>query len=318
VREGAARDAECRPLAGRVRSRGRAPATRRDGTYPPCMVLLGADAADPRPLTGRTYIFYYSVSKKYERRVIMTQMSLTPSDEQPLGTAGLTAEPPLTLAEEHVLLLWQVTESAEKLLTAAEHGRWPGAELAALAGYAQAEVLRQASDEEALLFPAVPAQTAAGLARDHARLRAAAELLSRAAAGEQAMSPAQVATAVRDFTVQLERHLRNEDGLLAPDQAPRGVPGTVHLGARPHEWYPLTEGPVVDLDALPPDQAAAAATDRLLRMHRGEQVELQWSTDLDPVWREINELSPGGYRFAVLQDGPARWRMQVTRRQAAT
>src|SRR5512142_1801043 len=184
----------------------------------------------------------------------MTQLSLTPSDGQPRRPAGLTAEPPLTLAEEHVLLLWQVTASAEKLLTATEHGRWPGAELAALAGYAQAEVLRQASDEEALLFPAVPAQAAAGLARDHVRLRAAAELLARAAAGEQPMSPAQIAAAVRDFVVQLERHLRNEDDLLAPGRAPQDVPGIVQLGGHPRDWYPLTEGPVVDLDALPPDQ----------------------------------------------------------------
>ena len=247
----------------------------------------------------------------------MTEVDQVARSGQPTESAGLTARPPLTLAEEHMLLLWQVTASAEKLLTATEHGRWPGAELAALAGYAQAEVLRQVSDEEALLFPAVPAQTAAGLARDHVRLRAAAELLARAAAGDQPMSPAQLAAAVRDFVVQLERHLRNEDDLLAPGRAPQDVPGTVHLGGHPHEWYPLTEGPVADLDALPPDQAVAAAVDRLLRMRRGEQVELQSGTSLDPVWRELGELSPGGYRFTVLQDGPARWRMQVTRRQAA-
>ncbi len=247
----------------------------------------------------------------------MTEVDLVARSGQPTESAGLTARPPLTLAEEHVLLLWQVTASAEKLLTATEHGRWPGAELAALAGYAQAEVLRQVSDEEALLFPAVPAQTVAGLARDHVRLRAAADLLARAAAGDQPMSPAQLAAAVRDFVVQLERPLRNEDDLLAPGRAPRDVPGTVRLGGHPHEWYSLTEGPVADLDALPPDQAVAAAVDRLLRMRRGEQVELQSGTSLDPVWRELGELSPGGYRFTVLQDGPARWRMQVTRRQAA-
>jgi hypothetical protein len=236
----------------------------------------------------------------------MTEVSLMPPHGQPL-----------TLAEEHVLLLWQVTASAEKLLTATEHGQWPGAELAALAGYARAEVLRQVSDEEALLFPAVPAQTATGLARDHVRLRAAAELLARAASGEQPMSPAQLAAAVRDFVVQLERHLRNEDDLLASGRAPQGVPGTAHLGGHPHEWYPLTEGPEVDLDALPPGQAVAAAVDRLLRMGRDEQVELQSSTGLDPVWREISELSLDGYQFTVLQDGPARWRMRVTRRKAA-
>jgi Hemerythrin HHE cation binding domain len=247
----------------------------------------------------------------------MTEVDLAARSGQPAESAGLTARPPLTLAEEHVLLLWQVTASAEKLLTTADHGRWPGAELAALAGYAQAEVMRQVSDEEALLFPAVPAQTAAGLARDHVRLRAAAELLARAAAGEQPMTPAQLAAAVRGFAVQLERHLRNEDDLLASGRAPQDVPGTVHLGGHPHEWYPLTEGPVVDLDALPREQAVAAAVDRLLRMHRGEQVELQSGTGLDPVWREISELSPGGYRFTVVQDGPPRWRMQVIRRKGS-
>ncbi len=134
-----------------------------------------------------------------------------------------------------MLLLWQVTASAEKLLTAAERGRWPGAELAALAGYARAEVLSQVSDEEALLFPAFPAQTVTGLARDHVRLRAAAELLARAAAGEQPMSPAQIAAAVRDFVVQLERHLRNEEDLLASGRAPQDGPGTANPGDHPYE-----------------------------------------------------------------------------------
>ena len=248
----------------------------------------------------------------------MAEVSMMPGHGQPPGSAGLTARPPLTLAEEHVLLLWQVTACAEELLSVAAHGRWPGAELTALAGYVQAEVLRQTSDEEALLFPAAAAQDAAGLARDHARLRSAADLLARAAAGEQPMSPAQIAVAVRDFAAQLERHLRAEENLLASQRAPWGVPGTVALGGHPHEWYPLTEGPVADLDALPAGQAVAAAVDRLLRMRHGEQVELQADTDLDPVWREISELSPDGYQFTVLQDGPGRWRMRVIRRQLAS
>ena len=73
------------------------------------------------------------------------------------------------------------------------------------------------------------------------------------------MSPAQLAAAVRDFVVQLERHLRDEEALLASGRAPQEVPGTVHLGGHPHEWYPLTEGPVVDLDALPAGQPVASA-----------------------------------------------------------
>jgi hypothetical protein len=247
----------------------------------------------------------------------MTEVSLVPGHGQPPESAGPSARPPLTLAEEHVLLLWQVTARAEELLAAAARGRWPDAELAALAGYVQAEVLRQASDEEAVLFPAAPAREAAGLARDHARLRSAAELLARAAAGEQPMSLGQVATAARDFVAQLERHLGAEEALLASGRAAQDVPGTVMLSGHRHEWYPLTEGPVVDLDALPLGQAVAAAVDRLLRIRRGEQVELQWSSDLNRVWRDIRELSPDGYRFTVLQEGPPRWRMQVTRRGAA-
>lgn len=111
----------------------------------------------------------------------MTEMSSTSGHGRPPESAGLSARSPLTLTEEHRLLLQQVTVSAEKLLTATDRDRWPAAELAALAECARAEVLRQVSDEEALLFPAAPAQTVAGLARDHVRLRAAAELLARAA-----------------------------------------------------------------------------------------------------------------------------------------
>jgi len=95
-------------------------------------------------------------------------------------------------------------------------------------------VLRQAAEEEALLFPAVASARVAGLARDHVRLRAAAELLARAAAGEQPMSPASVAVAVRDFIAQFERHLRIEESLLALGSTSQGVPGTASLGGRPH------------------------------------------------------------------------------------
>ncbi|MGH3282636.1 MAG: hemerythrin domain-containing protein [Trebonia sp.] len=234
-----------------------------------------------------------------------------------IGTADLTPQPPLTLAEEHVLLLWQVAARAEQLLAAVTDGRWPSAELAALAGYARAEVLRQAADEEALLFPAVHSQEATGLARDHTRLRAAADLLDRAATGEQPLSPTQLTAAVRDFIAQFERHVRREEDLLASGRPPHGAPGTAELGGHPHGWYPLTEGPVVNLDALPPGQAVAATADRLLRMRRGEQVELLSSTALKPVWREVSALSPDGYRFTVVQDGPPRWRMRVTRRRTA-
>ncbi len=244
----------------------------------------------------------------------MTVASLAAGYGRSPGSAELPGGPPLTLADEHVLLLEQVAARAGELLTALVRGRWPGAELKALVGYAGAEVLRQASEEETLLFPAGVSGVTAGLARDHARLRAGTEILARAASGEQALSPGRLATAARDFVAQLERHLSTEDELFAAGRAPDSVPGTVALGSRPHEWYPLTEGPVIDLGALPVGQAVAAAVSRLLRLDRGEQVGLQWGSDLNPVWREMNRLQPGGYRFVFLQDGPDEWRARVSRR----
>jgi uncharacterized protein (DUF2249 family) len=230
------------------------------------------------------------------------------------GSAELPGGTPRTLADEHALLLGQVAARAGKLLAVVSRGGWPGAELAALAGYAQAEVLRHASDEERLLFPAGRSEAATRLARDHARLRAGTELLARAASGEQLLSRGELTAATRDLVAQLERHMHAEEKTLAAQRAPDSVPATVALGSHPHRWYPLTEGPVIDLDALPAGQTVAAAVDRLLRARRGEQVELRSGTDVSPVWREMDHLCPGRYEFAVLQEGPDRWRMQVTRR----
>ena len=114
------------------------------------------------------------------------------------GSADLPGGVPRTLADEHALLLGQVAARARELLAVVSRGGWPGAELAALAGYAQAEVLRHASDEETLLFPSGRSEAATRLARDHARLRAGIELLARAAAGEQLLSPGGLAAATRD------------------------------------------------------------------------------------------------------------------------
>ena len=96
------------------------------------------------------------------------------------------------------------------------------------------------------------------------------------------------------------------------------MPATTTLARQPHEWYPLTEGPVIDLDLLPAGQMADAAVDRLVRLHRREQVELCSSTDPSQVWRRIDGLAPGGYGFTYLQDSPDQWRVQVIRRPEIT
>src|SRR5262249_30988331 len=77
-------------------------------------------------------------------------------------------------------------------------------------------------------------------------------------------------------------HFHAGEAALAAASAPGKVPATTMLGAHPQEWYPLTEGPVIDLDALPAGQAVDAAIPRLLRLRRGECVELQAGTHPEP------------------------------------
>ncbi len=223
----------------------------------------------------------------------------------------------VSLADEHGLLLRQVAIRAKALLTVAAAGGWPAGELRALLGYLRAEVLRQAEDEERLLFPVRGGSRPGRLARDHTRLRAGIDALERAA-GNGAGSPAKLASLTRDLLRQLERHLAAEEAMLTGPGQPAGTPTTRALGGRPHEWYPLTEGDVIDLDALPRDQVAEAAADRALRLRYGEQVELRSGSDPYRVRQRVDELAPGRYGFIYLEDGPRRWRVQMTRRAART
>lgn len=235
------------------------------------------------------------------------------SGEEPHAAAAAPGGPPLTLADEHALLLEQVKIRADDVLAVATANRWPARELRRLLAYLHAEVLRQASDEEMLLFDnlgASPGQ--GGLGRDHVHLRDAIDMLERAAADQGTWSTARLAAVIRDLVGQLERHLAAEERLVAARGVPDQVQALTSLGGHPHEWYPLTEGPVVDLDALPLGQVIDAITDRLLRLRPGEQVELRSGHDPWLVWRRMDEVSPGGYGFDYIEEGPDYWRVQVT------
>jgi uncharacterized protein (DUF2249 family) len=174
-------------------------------------------------------------------------------------------------------------------------------ELQALAGYLHAEVLRQASDQE-WLFPAHQAgEGLAQLARDRVRLRGDTEILTQAAF-EGTGSRAELAAATHDLLAHLERHFAAEERLLTTVGAPGTAPAITAAGRR-HEWYPVTEGPVIDLDMLPSAQLADAVVDRLLRLRSGGQVALL--CDRDPVRvRRMDGLLPGWYGLKYLQDGP--------------
>jgi uncharacterized protein (DUF2249 family) len=219
-----------------------------------------------------------------------------------------------SLTAEHAQLLAQVSARARDLLAVAAQSRWPERELRALTAYLRAEVLRQIRDEERLLLPTYgAAPVLAWLARDHARLRAAVDAMAGTAGGERRCSLTRLATMTRDLLTQLSDHFATEQRLLAGLGAPAAA--TAALGAHPHRWDALTEGPVVDLDALPPATATEAVTDRLRRLRRDEEIELRSGHDLNALCWWLSASERGDYGFAYLREGPDEWHVRITRRR---
>jgi uncharacterized protein (DUF2249 family) len=238
--------------------------------------------------------------------------------EGPPATDTTTSDDrPITLSEEHGLLLRQVAVRAEELLAVTATGGWPARELQALLTYMRVEVLRQAADEERLLFPSYAASAALErLGRDHTVLHLLTEMLATAATDEGPHIPADLAVTTRDLLAHLERHLGSEEAVLAANDTDDEAPGTTVLTHRPHVWFGLSEGGVIDLDALPAAQVVDAVVDRLVRLRSGERFELHSSSDPYAVWQRMNRVCPGDYGFDYLQEGPDRWRVRITRRPA--
>lgn len=234
-------------------------------------------------------------------------MSDRPSGHTPISPAA-------SLPDEHAVLRREVSTRAELLLREADEGRWPQPELRALVDYLHLEVLRQIVDEEWLLFRTTrnAPDDLARLRTDHLELRLGIDTLTQAAAGGGALSPVQLAGAVRDLLTHLDAHLAAEEKTLTV--AETAAPSVTSLGAHPHEWYPLTEGPVIDLDRLPGPPGADAALVRLLRLRPGERVELRATVDPGPLWQRVRRSDPGGWGVTYLEQGPPRWRVEIIRR----
>lgn len=240
----------------------------------------------------------------------------TPGQPDPDATSDA---PYATLPAEHAVLRRSVTTRATAVLTESEAGRWPQTELDELLNYLRLEVLRQTADEEWLLFRVAhhTPDRLALLRREHLELRLAVDELAEAAAsrGQDAgWSPQRLAATTRELGAQLERHLDDEEQLLA--NAAEAAPATASLGSRPHEWYPLTQGPVIDMDGLPGELGSDAVLERLENLGRGEQIEIRSSSDPSPLWRRLNRASAGDYAMTYLERGPKRWRLEISRREA--
>jgi uncharacterized protein (DUF2249 family) len=247
------------------------------------------------------------------------------SEPTPAGSPNDPAIPDIpapdsaeTLPEEHAVLRRNVAARTTALLTESDAGRWPQAELEELLNYLRLEVLRQVADEEWLLFRAAhhtPDELAL-LRREHLELHLAVEELAEAAVTRGQVggwSPPRLTATTRDLHDQLERQLNDEERVLA--NAGEAAPATASLGSRPHEWYPLTQGPVIDMDRLPGAHGVDAVLERLQNLGRGEQVEIQSSSDPSPLWRRLNRACAGDYAHTYYERGPQRWRLKITRHE---
>jgi uncharacterized protein (DUF2249 family) len=106
--------------------------------------------------------------------------------------------------------------------------------------------------------------------------------------------------------------MRTEETLLAATTS-AGVE-SLRQPFRCHLWFPLTEGPEVDLDVLPREFAHRATVERFSRLRPGEKLLLRSNRELDGLWNVLSSGRPGDYGWAYLEEGPERWRAEVTRR----
>ena len=241
----------------------------------------------------------------------------------PLRNAERQAPPPSpeldqhSSPDEHAVLLHEVSTRGRAVRAALSEGRWPDHEVAALVDYLRYEVLDQAVTTERLLFPLVGEGLADSgirqLVDDHVQLRDLADQLANAATakGDQAERDdlAELLGALDNFLV---RHMRAEEALMSTTTSV-GVE-SLRQPFRCHLWFPLTEGPEVDLDVLPREFARRAALERFSQLRPGERLLLRSNRQLDGLWNALSCGRPGDYGWAYLEEGPNRWRAEVTRR----
>lgn len=223
------------------------------------------------------------------------------------------------LAGEHARLLRDVRRRADPVLALLAARSWPQAELHTLTGFLRTAVLRQASDEEAFLYPGDASAAFAELTAEHDRLYALADQLDRADATSCPL--AELRRLVDQVLRVLEHHLTQEHAVLAAlPKAPETVPAAADLLAGSHTWLPAPDdGPVlILLDTLPEQRAVQMCIERLLRLRPGQSAEIHSSneTDLQRVCAWIHGFDSARYGLARLHSDLSQRPLQVTLRHA--
>lgn len=223
------------------------------------------------------------------------------------------------LETEDVELLWQAIARAEAVLDDLDAGDSTTADFDALLGYLHEVVLARISEEERQLFSLLreAGETgqadAARLHDDHLLLRDDVDDLAAAAAPHADPDAGQLAIVIRRLIVRLDQHLRAEAAALA--RLPGGYQASNAQWTTQQQWYPLTEGTLIDLDQLPADQADDAVLNRLTHLRLGDQVDLQSRhTHPQRLRDRLQRRAPGEFTWSERRDVDDGWLVSITRR----
>lgn len=222
-----------------------------------------------------------------------------------------------TLAGEHALLMRDVLRRVAPVLALIDARAWPNAEVGTLTNFLRTAVLRQASDEEVLLFPADSSQAPfAELSADHVRLHTLTARLDRARVTPCPLP--ELRALLDDLLAILERHLVDERTVLAAlSDTDAAVPSAGDLAAGDQEWLPADDGPVsIMLDTLPNDQATRLCVERLLRLRPGQVAEIHSRHDwrVRQVCRWVQGFDPAQYGLSRPPADEGQALLRVTRR----
>lgn len=203
----------------------------------------------------------------------------------------------LTLAGEHALLLQGVHRRVWPVLTLIDAGTRPTAELNTLVAFLRTSLLRQASDEEARLFPGGAAPPFAELTAQHARLHALTERLAQASATQRPLLD--VRHMVAELVNVLAQHLATEQELLAGlAESNKSVPSAAEVANGAQTWFAADDGPLlIALDEFPGEHAAQLCIERLLRLRPGQRAAIRSSDRrvLEHVYEWMREFDSASY-----------------------
>jgi hypothetical protein len=220
------------------------------------------------------------------------------------------------LAGEHALLLRDLRRRVDPVQALIAAKVRPHAELATLIRFVRTDVLRQASDEEVLLYPSGATAPFTELSAEHVRLHALADSLELA--DRAPCSLAELGRLVKQLVQVLEHHLVAEQAALtALADVSAQAPATADVRSGARVWLDTNDNPVlIRLDALPRERAVQMCIERLLRLRVGQSADVHSSraADLQQVRRWMQDFDTTGYGFAQQPSAHDSAALRVTRR----